>query len=132
MALFTIEGTITNITPVEHRGAKQFPVRAFVVEETEGQYTNSYCFSLLGEKTDMIEKYRINQKVQVKFAPSSREHNGRWYTELKAVFISDSSGHQPQPTQGTHSTPPPIPPPTGQAQPAYQAPPTKQDGFKPA
>lgn len=116
--------------PIEHRGAKQFPVRSFVVEETEGQYTNSYYFTLLGDKTDMIDKYRLNQKVQVKFATPSREYNGRWYTELRAVFISDSSGHQPQPRQGTHSTPPPVPP-TPVPQP-IPSPSQSQDGFKPA
>lgn len=129
MALFSLEGVIIHIGETEHIGEKQFPKRTFAIESKDGEYTSKHALILLGDSTTLIDKYEVGQKVQVRFATSSREWNGKWFTENKAVFIQNTSNHQPQEKTGTHSTPPPVPP---LDPPPPPKPPQEKDGYEQA
>ena len=41
-----------------------------------------------------LERFQIGDSVKVSFNVSSREYNGRWYTDLRAWRI-DAAGSQP-------------------------------------
>lgn len=60
--------------------------RDFVIETTEN-YPKQICFSVWGDKVAELNAYQIGEPLKVSFDPSSREFNGRWYTELKAWKI---------------------------------------------
>lgn len=59
----------------------------FVIK-TEGQYPTEICFSVWNDKTLMLDRCQVNDKLIVKFNPSSRQHNDRWFTELTAWNIT--------------------------------------------
>lgn len=64
----------------------------FVVEYKEGNYPAKACFSVWGpDKVADLGKFKIGDEVTVSFNVSSREYNGRWYTDLRAWRIVPGS-----------------------------------------
>ena len=60
----------------------------FIFEYQEGNYPSQVCMNVWGEdKVKDLEKYQIGDKVKVSFNLSSREYNGRWYTDVRAWRI---------------------------------------------
>jgi len=76
-----IEGICTFIGNVSH--GEKWKRQEFVIK-TEGQYPTEICFSVWNDKTEMLNRCQVNDKLIVKFNPSSRQHQERWYTELTA------------------------------------------------
>lgn len=85
----------------------------FVVD-TGGQYPKQICFSAMGKTVEYSEKLKAGQQIDVDFDISSREYNGRWYTEAKAFKITQLSGTvtsasaeaiNPEPIEGNDSLP---------------------------
>ena len=92
-----IEGTITRKLDVQsgvsQRGA--WSKQEFIVEYQEGNFPTQICFNVWGEdKVKDLERFQIGDSVKVSFNVSSREYNGRWYTDLRAWRI-DAAGSQP-------------------------------------
>lgn len=101
-----IKGTIDNILPAESgtsRDGKAWTKQVFAIV-TEGQYPKTIAFSLFGKTYEAVkDKLRINDEVTIKFDASSREYNGKYYTELNAYAVEihapkqeavmESSGH---------------------------------------
>lgn len=86
-----IEGNITQFLGVQRgtsaRGA--WAKQDFVLEYQEGNFPSSVCMSVWGEdKVNDLSRYHVGDKVKVSFNLSSREYNGRWYTEARAWRIS--------------------------------------------
>ena len=98
-----IQGKIIAVLPIESgvgkTSGKQWSKQTFVIE-TIDQYPKKIAFSLMG---DRISKYplQLEQYVNVSFDVSSREYNGRWFTEASAWRIERVDNTQPQqvPTQ---------------------------------
>lgn len=64
----------------------------FIIEYQEGNFPSQACFNVWGEdKVKDLERFQIGDSVKVSFNISSREYNGRWYTDLRAWRI-DSAG----------------------------------------
>jgi len=80
-------------------------VKQEFVIETDGQYPKKVCFSLWGDKINVLESLKPGDPVKISFDPESREYNGRWYTDLRAWKIE--SGSQ---ANNSGFTPPPAPP----------------------
>jgi hypothetical protein len=57
--------------------------RDFVIETTDA-YPKQICFSVWGDKVAELGSFQNGEMIKVSFDPSSREYNGRWYTELRA------------------------------------------------
>ena len=85
---------------IEGRIARKFSVQSgtsargawfkqeFLVEYQEGNYPTQVCMNVWGEdKVKELEKYQVGDKVKVSFNLSSREYNGRWYTDVRAWRI---------------------------------------------
>ena len=60
------------------------------------------------DKVRDLEKYQVGDKVKISFNLSSREYNGRWYTDVRAWRI-EPAGAQPQQTQAAEQYPPQMP-----------------------
>lgn len=60
--------------------------RTFVIED-ETKYKNQVCFELINNKTDIIEYYKIDQRVEVLFSVRSRKSNDRWFSSIVAYSI---------------------------------------------
>ena len=64
----------------------------FIIEYQEGNFPSQACFNVWGEdKVKDLERFQIGDSVKVSFNISSREYNGRWYTDLRAWRL-DSAG----------------------------------------
>lgn len=62
----------------------------FVIE-TSDKFPKKVCISAWNELSDQIENTAIGSDLQVSFDISSREYNGRWYTDVKAWKVSGGS-----------------------------------------
>jgi len=83
----------------------------FIVEFEDGKFTSQAVFNVWGQdRVEDLRKYNVGDKVKVAFSVSSREYNGRWYTDLRAYRITSEGQAAPQ--QPTYATGPVPPAPT--------------------
>ena len=68
----------------------------FVIEFQEGNFPSKACFGVWGaDKVKDLEKYQPGDQIKVAFNVSSREFNGKWYTDLRAWRISPAGAQAP-------------------------------------
>ena len=68
----------------------------FIFEYQEGNFPTQVCMNVWGEdKVRELDKYQVGDKVKISFNLSSREFNGRWYTDVRAWRI-EPAGSAPQ------------------------------------
>ena len=90
MANLEIEGRLVRKLDVQSgRSARgDWSKQEFIVEYQEGNFPSSVCFNVWGaDKVRDLERYQAGDEIRVSFNPSSREYNGRWYTDLRAWRI---------------------------------------------
>lgn len=58
------------------------------VLETAGQYPKKVAFNVMNDKIDKAA-LQVGHSVEIDVDASSREYNGRWYTELTAWRINN-------------------------------------------
>lgn len=64
----------------------------FVMEYQEGNFPTKACFSVWGQdKVKELENFKPGDDIKVSFNISSREYNGKWYTDLRAWRITSAS-----------------------------------------
>lgn len=77
-------------TGTSARGA--WAKQEFIFEYQEGNFPSQVCMNVWGDdKVKELEKYREGDKVKVSFNLSSREYNGRWYTDVRAWRIEPAN-----------------------------------------
>jgi len=92
-----------------------------LIIETEEQYPRTVCLICWTNQIDEIQKFAPGQSIKAQIEISSREFNGKWYTDVR-VWRFDPVGAQPaaaapapqtqqQPMQQPmmHQTPPATP-----------------------
>ena len=90
-------------TGTSARGA--WAKQEFIFEYQEGNFPSQVCMNVWGDdKVKELDKYQVGDKVKVSFNLSSREYNGRWYTDVRAWRIEPANAPQTQPQM------PPVPP----------------------
>lgn len=104
-----IEGRIARKLNIQSgtssRGA--WSKQEFILEYQEGNFPSQVCMNVWGEdKVKDLEKYQVGDKVKISFNLSSREFNGRWYTDVRAWRIEpagqpQNSGQGHYPTSGS-------------------------------
>ena len=111
-------GTLTEGTSARGPWRKQE-----LIIETEEQYPRTVCLICWTNQLDEIQKFAPGQTIKAQIEISSREFNGKWYTDVR-VWRFDPVGATapvaaPEPTQqpSMHQTPPaaapaPAPAPT--------------------
>ena len=93
-----------------------------LIIETEEQYPRTVCLICWTNQIDEIQKFAPGQTIKAQIEISSREFNGKWYTDVR-VWRFDPVGAaapvaaaaQPQQQPMMHQTPPapaPAPAPT--------------------
>ena len=85
-----LEGRIARKLPVQQgtsaRGA--WAKQEFIFEYQEGNFPTSLCMNVWGaDKVKELERFQVGDKVKVSLNLSSREYNGRWYTDVRAWKI---------------------------------------------
>jgi hypothetical protein len=83
-------------TGTSARGA--WAKQEFIFEYQEGNFPSQVCMNVWGDdKVKELDKYQVGDKVKVSFNLSSREYNGRWYTDVRAWRIEPAGASQAQP-----------------------------------
>ena len=82
--------TIVDKVSGQSKNGNEWVKQEFVIE-TDGQYPKKVCFSLWGDKINVLENLNEGTPVKVSFDPESREYNGRWYTDLRAWKIDTAN-----------------------------------------
>lgn len=129
-----IEGTLIQKLAVQSGKSARgdWAKQEFVIEYQDGNFPTKACFSVWGaDKVKDLEQFQIGDKIRLSFNVSSREYNGKWYTDLRAWRIGQAAAPAAQNGYGQ------APAPGYGAQPSYQAPqaPSSQDlpaGFAPS
>lgn len=68
----------------------------FIFEYQEGNFPTQVCMNVWGEdKVRELDKYQVDDRIKVSFNLSSREYNGRWYTDVRAWRIEPSGTPRP-------------------------------------
>lgn len=102
-------------TGTSARGA--WSKQEFVFEYQEGSFPTQVCMNVWGEdKVRDLDRYQVGDKVKVSFNLSSREYNGRWYTDVRAWRIEPANAAQPEynysQSAGSYSAPTGAPMPS--------------------
>ena len=85
----------------------------FIFEYQEGNYPTKVVMHVWGDdKVKELEKYQVNDKVKVSFNLSSREYNGRWYTDVRVWRIEPAQAGTPVQSSYQAPMPPAAPMPT--------------------
>lgn len=128
MANLEIEGRIVNKLAVQSGTSARggWSKQEFVVEYQDGNFPTSVVFNVWGaDKVQDLQRYQVGDMVKVSFRPSSREFNGRWYTDLRAWRISPAGAPAAAPAGPSYDD---IPAGFAPSAPAQQAPaPTLDD-----
>ena len=110
MAL-SVKGKVDQILKPESgtsKAGKAWSKQEFVIE-TDDQYPKKVCFTLFGDKVNLIEGLTAGQEVEVSFNMESREYNGRWFHNINAWKIDKASADNmsvPPPEFGMDDIPP--------------------------
>ena len=85
-----------------------------LIIETEEQYPRTVCLTCWTNQIEEIQRFAPGQTIKAQIELSSREFNGKWYTDVR-VWRFDPVGAaapaqpvQPQPQPMMHQTPPPM------------------------
>ncbi len=97
-----IAGKVQQILPlVTGQGRNgEWRKQEFILE-TEGKYPKSVCISLWGDNIDNAH-LREGEEVKAMIDISSREYNGRWYTEVRAWKVEKAGSQAPQEDQNQY------------------------------
>ena len=84
-----------------------------LIIETDEQYPKTVCLTCWTNQIDEIQNMVPGQMIKAQIDISSREFNGKWYTDIR-VWRFDPVGQTaptnapaaPQPQQPAHGTPP--------------------------
>lgn len=89
-----LEGTlITKLAVQSGKSARgDWAKQEFVIEYQDGNFPTKVCFNVWGaDKVKELGSFRLGEKIHVSFNISSREYNGKWYTDLRAWRITSSA-----------------------------------------
>ena len=83
-------------TGTSARGA--WAKQEFIFEYKEGNFPAQVCMNVWGEeKVKELDRLQVGDQVRVSFNLSSREYNGRWYTDVRAWRIEPAVQAAPAP-----------------------------------
>jgi hypothetical protein len=89
-----------------------------LIIETEEQFPKTVCLTCWSNQIDEIQKFAPGQTIKAQIDLSSREFNGKWYTDVRVwrfepvgvTAAPAAAPAQPAPQPAMHQTPPPAAP----------------------
>ena len=89
MSSFKMKGVLKVINPSVQVSDK-FTKREFVLNVPHENYPQDIAFQLTQKNVDVLDKFSVNQSVEVSFDIRGREYNGRYFNNLEAWRIDPS------------------------------------------
>lgn len=104
-----IEGRIVRKLNVQSGTSSRGPweKQEFIVEYQEGNFPTQVCMNVWGsEKVKDLGRFQVGDKVRISFNLSSREFQGRWYTDVRAwrIELAEAPQHAAQTSGGQYGT----------------------------
>ncbi|MFC2111618.1 DUF3127 domain-containing protein [Bacteroidota bacterium] len=108
-----LQGKLISILPQQSgvsKAGKDWSKQEFIVE-TQEQYPKKVCFTLFGDKTDLLQGIAEGEEIKVSFNLESREYNERWFHNINAWKIEKLAAQQGNATSPSPSIDdlPPMP-----------------------
>lgn len=82
------------LEPVSGEGANGAWLKQDVIFESIGEYPKRVCITFWNEKVNEVKPLGQGEVVQVSANVESREHNGRWYTELRGWRVQRAAASE--------------------------------------
>ena len=105
-----ISGKIIEILPLREGEGKNGPwKRQDYILEVPGNFQTRVCVSVWGNRIDEMA-LQMGEEVNLNIVIESREYNGRWYTDVKALGVNRSGRSTAAPAKdfGENVPPPPT------------------------
>jgi hypothetical protein len=77
------------------KAGKDWNKQDFVIE-TDDKYNPNLSFTVLNDKNNTFDQFRIGTTVEVDFNVGSKEYQGRWFTNCNAFKVTPIAGRQGQ------------------------------------
>ena len=89
---FETKGKIVKILETQTGSSKngEWKKQDFVVETTEA-YPKKICFSIWNDKLSQLDGVEVGDEVRIMFSVASREYNNKWYSDITAYQIDNTS-----------------------------------------
>lgn len=89
MALELECNLVRKLEPVSGTSARgPWSKQEFIVQYQDGNFPNQVVLNVWGEdKVKDLGQYQPGDRIKASLTPSSREFNGRWYTDIRAWKI---------------------------------------------
>ena len=119
MALELECNLVRKLEPVSGTSARgPWSKQEFIVQYQDGNFPNQVVLNVWGEdKVRDLGQYQPGDRIKASLTPSSREFNGRWYTDIRAWKIERVIA----PAVGTAAAAPAAPAAAAPAHPAAPA-----------
>jgi hypothetical protein len=75
----------------------------FVIE-TQEKYPKKVCLTAWNDLIGTVRAFPLETEIKVSFDISSREYNGRWYTDVKAWKVEPGNGGGGAPSAPSRNT----------------------------
>lgn len=101
MALELECNIVKKLEPVSGTSARgPWSKQEFIVQYQEGNFPNQLVLNVWGEeKVKELAAYQPGDRIKASLTPSSREFNGRWYTDVRAWRIERAAAPAAAPVQ---------------------------------
>ncbi|NJM36581.1 MAG: DUF3127 domain-containing protein [Akkermansiaceae bacterium] len=86
--------------------ASGFTKREFVVTTTRDKYPQDLKFEVVKDKCSSLDRFEIDQEVQVNFDIRGNEYNGKYYVNLACWKLQAADGAPPTPRAKAKSNTP--------------------------
>lgn len=92
------------------KAGKQWSKQEVVFEIEDNFQSYRYvAITFFGDDVEALDNYKEGDKVAISYFASSREWNGRWYTDLKLFAINPVTAQPEQPRKAAATRPAPAP-----------------------
>ena len=103
MNIYEITGIVKTVLPVENFN-KGFSKQTLVLLDNSGKYPEEIPIEFIKDNMDQLRTVRTNADVKVKFRIKGREWNGKYYTSIVGLEITNLG--EPEPEQLESESPP--------------------------
>ena len=96
-----LTGTVASVSPMQtgtSSSGNEWKKNGFMLNYKDGEYEKSAYIQGFNKSADAIEPLKVGQTVTVDFNITSREYNGKFYTDCTAWKVQVSGEATPAPT----------------------------------
>jgi hypothetical protein len=87
--MFKVTGRLTSKSLIKEGKSEwgDWQLVEFMIQKQYRKEKLKLVFVSFGKVAQTIQSTALKEKITIKFYPKCKEHNGKWYTELKAVEV---------------------------------------------